>query len=82
MDNECCKKYANCICDLLDDNIPDEKRRMMMEHMESCEKCRVFFKTYCLTIKLSKSAGTTHKVSHQLIEKTICRIFEKICVEK
>lgn len=45
-----CKDVMKHVCESLGENLNDEKCRDVREHLDSCQKCREYFKSVQITI--------------------------------
>ena len=64
-----CKRYAALLHEFVDHTLPQEILDDITDHMETCEHCKVFFKTYSLTITLSRRAETPCRVTPEQIDR-------------
>ena len=55
--------YLALLNEFVDCTLPQDLQNDIHAHMDSCPRCKVFFKTYSLTISLSRRAETTCKVT-------------------
>lgn len=64
-----CKHYASLLHEFVDHTLPQEILDDINAHLETCERCKVFFKTYSLTITLSRQAESTCCVTPEQIDR-------------
>ena len=56
-----CQSLENFIIDFIDDNLPAREKMLFIKHIEECEHCDDYLKSYRKTIDLSKAALTDKK---------------------
>lgn len=64
-----CKRYMAMLEEFVDVSLPPEIRADVQAHMDTCEHCKVFFKTYSLTITLSRQAETPCCVTPEQVDR-------------
>lgn len=76
-----CKRYMAMLEEFVDVSLPSEVLADVQAHMDACEHCRVFFKTYALTITLSRRAEAPCCVTPEQVDRLktllISRLLDK-----
>lgn len=77
-----CSHYLKLICEYVDSELSEELSGDFMEHIQSCEKCRKMFRSYCMTITLSRKTKVVHTVSTEQMERLCAVICSRMGYKK
>jgi len=74
-----CKRYLALLNEFVECTLPQDVQDDIRAHMETCPRCRVFYRTYSLTITLSRRAETTCCISEDQIDRLCCLLTSRLC---
>lgn len=74
-----CKHYLALLNEFVDCTLSPEDQDEIRAHMDSCPRCRVFFKTYSLTITLSRRAESSCCISEDQIDRLRTLLVSRLC---
>jgi hypothetical protein len=77
-----CNHYMKLLCEYVDSELSEDLHGDFKNHIESCEKCWKTFRTYNITVTLSKKTRDIHTVSAEQIERLCLIISSRICKKK
>jgi hypothetical protein len=77
-----CKRYIALLNEFVDCTLPQDILDDIRDHMESCERCKIFYKTYSLTITLSRKAETTCMITPEQIARLKDILFNTLMPDK
>ena len=76
-----CKRYVALLHEYVDCTLPQKIQNDINAHMEVCPRCKTFYKTYSLTITLSRKIERTCSISDDQLDclkaLLIKRLFKK-----
>ncbi len=64
-----CKKCAEMLQEYLEHSLTEEMTRAIDEHIRSCEECRICFRTYSLTVRLSKKVTPSCNIPTEMMDR-------------
>ncbi|MBN2297312.1 MAG: zf-HC2 domain-containing protein [Deltaproteobacteria bacterium] len=73
-----CRICSKLLQEYLENTISEELINDLNRHLQDCERCRIFFKTYSLTITLSRKVETPCCVSPEKIEHLTSLLYERL----
>jgi hypothetical protein len=74
-----CKRYLALLHEFVDCTLPQDIQNDIHAHMEACPRCKVFFKTYTMTITLSRKAENTCSISEDQFDRLRDLLASKLC---
>lgn len=74
-----CKRYLALLNEFVECTLPQEVQDDIRAHMETCSRCRVFYKTYSLTISLSRRAESTCCISDDQVDRLRTLLVSRLC---
>ena len=77
-----CKICSKLLAEYLDNNISEELMNDLNNHFKECERCRIFFRTYSLTVTLSRKVETPCCVSPEKIQRLTSLLYERLFQNK
>ena len=73
-----CEICSKLLQEYLEDNISEELINELRNHIKECERCRIFFRTYSLTVTLSHQVETPCCVSPEKIKTLTSLLYERL----
>ena len=73
-----CKICSALFQEYLDKTLSEELIYELENHLKICEQCNVFFKTYCLTVTLSRKIETPCCVSTEMMQRLTTLLHERL----
>jgi predicted anti-sigma-YlaC factor YlaD len=73
-----CKICSKLLQEYLEDNISEDLMNELNNHLRECERCGIFFRTYSLTITLSRQTETPCCVSPEKIQRLTSLLYERL----
>lgn len=73
-----CRICSKLLQEYLDNTISEELIDDLRNHLNNCERCRIFFRTYSLTITLSRQVETPCCVSPEKIRHLTSLLCERL----
>ncbi len=73
-----CKHCTELLQEYLDESLPSELSEKICSHIENCACCRTQFKTYSLTIKLSRDSHVPRQVTHEMQARLRSKLLEHL----
>jgi anti-sigma factor RsiW len=49
-----CRELVELLIDFVDEELPDDRRRLLETHLALCEPCMAYLETYKVTIRLTR----------------------------
>jgi anti-sigma factor RsiW len=77
-----CNHYQKLLCEYVDSELSEDLHDDFKSHIESCETCWKMFRTYNITVTLSKKTRDIHVVSTEQVERLCTIISSRMCVKK
>ncbi len=74
-----CKRYLALLNEYVECTLPQEVQDDIRAHMETCPRCRVFYRTYSLTISLSRRAESTCCISDDQVDRLRTLLVSRLC---
>lgn len=74
-----CKRYLALLNEFVECTLPQEVQDDIRAHMEACPRCRVFYRTYSLTITLSRRAENTCCISEDQVDRLRTLLVSRLC---
>jgi hypothetical protein len=74
-----CGDYIGLLRDYIDSELPEEMQKDFKRHIEECDRCWMMFRTYNLTVTLSKKAGRIRKISKEQHDRLCSLISSRLC---
>ncbi|MGC9324411.1 MAG: anti-sigma factor family protein [Desulfomonilia bacterium] len=73
-----CKLCSRLFQEYLEDTLPEEVIQELKIHLEMCERCRVFYRTYSLTVSLSSRVEQPCCPSTEMMERLTTLLCERL----
>jgi len=73
LEGRCCRDYIKLFDDYVDKELSEEIQQDFKEHIQSCRKCWSLFRTYNLTVTLSRKTRHSCMISTDQIQ-SLCSI--------
>jgi hypothetical protein len=77
-----CSHYLKLLDEYVDSELSEELHGDFKSHIESCEKCWKIFRTYNITVTLSKKTRDIHTISTEQVERLCSIISSRMCLKK
>jgi len=74
-----CKRYLALLNEFVECTLPQEVQDDIRAHMETCPRCRVFYRTYSLTITLSRRAESACCISEDQVDRLRTLLVSRLC---
>ncbi|HDP25873.1 MAG TPA: hypothetical protein ENN34_10580 [Deltaproteobacteria bacterium] len=74
-----CMLCSKLFQEYLDNTLSEELIHELNLHMEHCSRCRVFFRTYSLTVTLSRKVEQPCCPSEETMERLTALLCDKLC---
>ncbi len=68
-----CDHYLKLLCEYVDSELSEDLQDEFKKHIESCETCWKMFRTYNITVTLSRKTKVIHTISTEQVER-LCTI--------
>ncbi len=77
-----CDRYLKLLCEYVDSELSEDLHGEFKSHVESCETCWKMFRTYNLTVTLSRKTRDIHTVTSEQVERLCTIISSRMCSKK
>ena len=77
-----CNHYLKLLCEYVDSELSEDLHDDFKSHVESCEKCWKMFRTYNITVTLSRKTRDIQTVSTEQVERLCTIISSCMCAKK
>jgi hypothetical protein len=77
-----CNHYLKLLGEYVDSELSEDLHSDFKSHIESCETCWKMFRTYNITVTLSKKTRDIQIVSTEQVERLCTIISSRMCLKK